>query len=277
MSRTSNSYNTKVERVERLESDEIPLHAASSSGISNIAWELLDRGVDVNQKNSNGLTALHLASRHGEINMVRLLLARGASLHDKTNEGNNALMMASFRGHKDVIELLLDRGANIHEKNDVNFNALILASLNGHKDVAELLIERGADIYEKDCEGYTALQIATIKGHEEIAQLLQTEYDRILSDYVSLLEGVIVNDKLSIDWTKIIEMLVRYPFLIEEKTAYNETALLIAVNQRSTAAVRLVMMGANLNVVDKNGQTALSIGYNTYNESLRNFFIKNSF
>ncbi len=297
-------------KIERLESDEIPLHTASRSGISNMAWDLLDRGTDINQKDKNGLTALHLASRHGEINMVRLLLARGASLHDKTDEGNNALMLASFRGHEDVVELLMDSGANFNEKNYDENTALHMASDRGYKDLAELLIVRGANIHDKDCEGYTALHHAAIKGHSDVVKLLidhganindqnndgitacdlaldkgredigalfEAEFERTLDKYIALLV-IVIKENSSENWTNIIEMLERNPHLIEvySRTTNYQSALLIAVNQRSTAAVRLVMMGANMNRVDKNGQTALSIASNSYNELIRNFFTKNS-
>lgn len=284
---------------------------ASRSGHTSMARLLLNRGASINEKdsiNGFGFTALIWALVRENWDIVKLLFKHGANLDEKDSRGRTVLHYASgqVQAHKDVVTLLIDRGANIHEKDLDGYTALHNAIVNGHEDIAELLIELGADIYDKTNDGNNALHLASesgyinlvemllkldinineknnngdsairlaiINGNQDIAELLNVKYGQIEANYKSLLVGVVENDKL---WSEIIEILERNPNLIEEKTEDNETALLIAVNQRSTSAVRLVMMGANLHVVDKNGQTALSIGSRSYNELIMNFFIKNS-
>ena len=55
---------------------------------------LLDRGVDVNHANDDGLTAIHLAAQAGLDSVVTLLAERGATLDVKDKKGRTPIDMA---------------------------------------------------------------------------------------------------------------------------------------------------------------------------------------
>ena len=55
---------------------------------------LLDRGVDVNHANDDGLTAIHLAAQAGLDSVVTLLAERGATLDTKDKKGRTPIDMA---------------------------------------------------------------------------------------------------------------------------------------------------------------------------------------
>jgi len=80
---------------------------------------LLDRGVDVNQRYGNDLTALMWAAGYTEEagtqdmdEIIKLLIDRGAHLNDRDNRGRTALMIAAAVGHTAAAELLINRGAD---------------------------------------------------------------------------------------------------------------------------------------------------------------------
>ncbi|KAJ1491704.1 hypothetical protein T484DRAFT_1932858 [Baffinella frigidus] len=54
-----------------------PLLVAASEGDADATRKLLDAGVDVGEKNSNGKTALHHAASAGSPEVVRMLLDTG--------------------------------------------------------------------------------------------------------------------------------------------------------------------------------------------------------
>ena len=59
---------------------------------------LLDRGADVNMKDSKGYTALMWASYFGSPEMVNILLDRGADVNVTDKFGDTALIIASKWG-----------------------------------------------------------------------------------------------------------------------------------------------------------------------------------
>jgi ankyrin repeat protein len=116
--------------------------------------------------------ALKYAAFKGDIKAVEDLLNKGADVNEKDSLDETALMTAASRGHTDIVELLIEKGANVNEKGKFGDTALMFAALNGHTKIVKLLIEKGANVNEKTGNGHTALMSAAIGGHKKIAKLL---------------------------------------------------------------------------------------------------------
>ncbi len=57
------------------------LHLAAMKGYIQIVHMLLEKGIDINTRDSQGWTALHLAAETGQQAVVKLLLDRGADFY----------------------------------------------------------------------------------------------------------------------------------------------------------------------------------------------------
>jgi len=114
---------------------------------------LLDRGSDVNARETQSWTPLHQASRYGYVDLARLLIDRGADVDAQKEDHWTALHLASHGGHLDIAKLLIDRGANIDCRNGKQQTPLGLASSFGRLEVARFLIEKGAAVSTQDKEG----------------------------------------------------------------------------------------------------------------------------
>ncbi|MBL6990102.1 MAG: ankyrin repeat domain-containing protein [Bacteriovoracaceae bacterium] len=79
---------------------------AAKVGVPETLQYILKKGVDINNKNSNGQTALMLASKHGRIENVRLLLSHGASVDIVDNQGKTASRYASENKFLEIVKLL---------------------------------------------------------------------------------------------------------------------------------------------------------------------------
>ncbi|PCM44203.1 ankyrin repeat domain-containing protein [Marinobacter sp. ANT_B65] len=67
---------------------------------------MLDAGVPVNMRTSNGESLLMLAARNGHADTVQLLLEKGANPALQNADGETALSLARTAGAKDVIKHL---------------------------------------------------------------------------------------------------------------------------------------------------------------------------
>ena len=109
--------------------------------------------------------ALLPVSASGNLEQAQLLIEHGVDVNIKDTNGDTALILAADKGHTEIVQLLLDRGADVTDKNQNGKTALLLAAMSGHTNIAQLLLERGADVNARDRDGGTALLYATQYGH----------------------------------------------------------------------------------------------------------------
>jgi ankyrin repeat protein len=122
-----------------------PLVLAAANGNAAIAERLLAAGADP-ATSLNGETVLMTAARSGSVDTAALLVDRGAEINAKESwRGQSALMWAAAEGHVDVVRMLIRRGANIHDRSKVGFTALLFAARQGQIDTAMALLDAGAN------------------------------------------------------------------------------------------------------------------------------------
>jgi ankyrin repeat protein len=150
----------------------VSIHEAAQAGDIEKVKALLVQGIDVNGKDSRGLTLLHVASLSGHEELVRFLINRGADVSAKADGGQKAtpLHMAAAMGHKGVVEILLARGADINVQRHGQA-PLSLAVVTGNKDMVEFLLSNQAEV--------TASVLGTAKksGRKELLDTLLANKD----------------------------------------------------------------------------------------------------
>ncbi len=104
------SANIKISQRVKFQQAYVFLAACSSSDRDEVD-KLLQRGVDINTSNIDGLTALHQACIDNNLLMVEYLLNRSADINCQDNEGWTPLHAAASCGNIDIVKYLLSRGA----------------------------------------------------------------------------------------------------------------------------------------------------------------------
>jgi ankyrin repeat protein len=146
---------------------------ASKNGHQDIVNLLLERGIDINQKDEDGRNALHLASWYGHQETVQLLIENRIDIKQTDEFGLNALHLASRYGHSVIVQILIKKGMDIRQKDSLfGQNALHWASEGGHGEIVQLLINEGIDINQTNEDGENAIRLAYEKGHNDIVKLL---------------------------------------------------------------------------------------------------------
>lgn len=132
--------------------------------------EMLDRVLDVNQKDCDEFTLLYFAILNNNIDLVKYLLDRGADLDIICN--NSSCLHASIK-NDDMFALILDRSAkhlNFHD--DCGSTPLHCAVIHGSLHVIHTLLDRGVNCNALDTIGQTPLHYIVDRQQLNVVQLL---------------------------------------------------------------------------------------------------------
>ncbi|UII23574.1 ankyrin repeat domain-containing protein [Fulvivirga ligni] len=98
---------------------------------------------DINKKFQKGFNLLHFAVEFGELKLAKVLLERGININDKNDFGNTPLWIATFnaRGSYEMVDLLLSHGADPYLKNHAGRSPVAFAKIIEDKILIEKLIK----------------------------------------------------------------------------------------------------------------------------------------
>ncbi len=85
ISNSSSSAPSSDDQYKRSETGDSPLHVASHNGHTTVVNYLLEKGMDVEAINKEGMTPLHMAAHNGKSEVVRTLIAHWKKKYPYTN------------------------------------------------------------------------------------------------------------------------------------------------------------------------------------------------
>jgi ankyrin repeat protein len=213
------------------------------AALMTVSAGLLKAG-DVNLPDVDGTTPLAWAVYNDDLQSAQRLLRAGANPKLANRYGVTPLSLAATNRNAQMAEALLKAGADANAKLPGGITILMAAARAGSPEIVRLLIEHGADVNAKgEVYGETALVWAVEENHPEAAQVL-------------IAGGAGVNDR-----SNTLER-AKDRFGLEGVLTIlphgSWTPLMYAARQGSREAARtLVDSGANLNLADPDGTTAL--------------------
>ena len=118
---------------------------------------------------------LYKAAGDGNTSQVLALLDGGVDVNGRTSDGSYALNRAAVRNEVEIVRLLLDRGANPNVQNSEGDTPLICATkyAGGKAETVKTLVEAGTDLAIKDKNGKTALDYAKAEDQQDAMALLK--------------------------------------------------------------------------------------------------------
>ncbi len=167
-----------------------------------------------------------------------------------------ACINAAAKGFKEMLLLFLDRGAPLNQK------MLHYASSNGRIELVQLLLERDCPgIDQKSLIDYTPLMAAVSNGHAEVVQALLEKGARVELTTGTTETALMIG--IERGRTECVRLLLMHDAPAQVNLARwhdGATALMMAVLSWNKDVVQLLLdCGAMVNVINKQGQTALAI------------------
>jgi ankyrin repeat protein len=152
--------------------DEAPLADAAEKADRASVRALLERRVDVNRAQVDGMTALHWAAYHDDLETAKLLVGAKADVKAGNRYGVTPLSLACGNGNEAMVVLLLDAGADPNTKLRGGETPLMTAARTGKPGPVRALLVRGADVNARERRGQTSLMWAAAEGHAEVVAAL---------------------------------------------------------------------------------------------------------
>jgi ankyrin repeat protein len=217
----------------------------------NLVKLLLDKGARLNTADDSGDTALIEAADSGGPEytaIVKLLLARGADVHAN---GDRAILSAARNAEPEVVKLLLAKGApvNARSRNYDNNTVLMEAASGASPQTVDMLLAAGAEVNATNDKGETALMKAVTLDHRYEPRQRLPMIDALLK------KGADINGADKSGRTPLLHALVQYMSEAGGVISHSEIVKL------------LLERGANVDVVDQNGDNALMITTSVYQGS----------
>ena len=252
---------------------------------------LLNKGANINAKNSVGETLLIISIEHKCKEITNLLLQKGADVNIKQNTytmtedqlpsylkqfiskpaktiivgGRSALHLAVFKDDMDLIDTLLAKGANIDAVDAQGETPLSHAVIDGQIEIIKLLLSKGANVNIKNHEfGMTPLHLAVIIPFD-----CKTEIINLLLEHGADIDAVTNKGDTAIQYaanyfaanhSEIVKLLISKGANVNIQNAYGATLLHSASRKGDSSLVKILLSnGAKPNIKDNDGKTPLDI------------------
>jgi hypothetical protein len=144
------------------------------TGDREMVLELLKRGANPNDDSDIflGQTPLMYAVHQGQSEIVFDLIQAGADVNAHGSKGKTALMQAALSDQTSILKILLDAGANPNVRDESGFTALTSAVSMGNLEAVQALIGHGANPNSVDAYGISVLQVAQASDRHDIVDAL---------------------------------------------------------------------------------------------------------
>ena len=256
-----------------------PVIDAVKSGDAKAVRTLLQKKVDVNAAEADGMTALHWASRNNDLASAHVLLRAGANVKAATRYGVTPLTLAAQNGSAPMLDLLLKAGADANAALPEGETALMTAARTGDAAAVKVLAAHGADVNAREhWMGESAVAWAAAENHvAAVKALVELGADvnaksKVLSfpEFKWSTSGMVSTALPRGGWTPLMhaarqgaleagKALAESPQIdLNVTDPDGTTALVVAIiNAHYDFAAMLLDQGADPNVADSTGTAAL--------------------
>ncbi|CAM9571834.1 unnamed protein product [Lampetra fluviatilis] len=243
-------------------SGDTALHVACKRRDHEVARLLVEAGAQTDVQNDEGFTPLHISAWEGDEAMLKLfynITSADPNITDKLDR--SPLHIAAERGHTSVVEVLTDKfKSDVMARTKDGSTLMHIASQCGHPDTALAFLKKGVPLQMPNKAGALCLHVAARRGHAAVVRALLQKGappDARAKDGHTALHAATLHCR-----PLAVQALLGFGAQVQLTGGpAQETPLHIAarVPEGEKVAEMLLKSGANVNAVQKDGQTALHV------------------
>ncbi len=252
-----------------------PLHYAAAKGHLNVVKWLVQKGANVNARNSSGITPLYLAKGFGKKDIVQFLEQHGGTAEivkpqrqitktPITGIRSPSTIVSPIRTSvvpiieavkttniEQIVAILKVAPDSVNARNPSQFTPLHFAAELGSLEVAKFLIENGADVNANGENGSTPLHQAVLKHNTNIVTLLISKKADVNAQTTAKITPLMLACGIAYDY-EIARILIESGADVNIKDQFGNTALSFAASypDESKLSQLLIKSGADVNVRD---------------------------
>ncbi|KAF5296333.1 hypothetical protein FQA39_LY12550 [Lamprigera yunnana] len=254
-------------------------------GENDLLLIMIQKGVNLNLQNSQGVTALMSAIEKEQYTTVKLLLENGADANLIDNQGKTALRYAvDYYSKTHTFETIVLKTNNINMCAQDKKSPLIAALENSKLEFVKILLKHNADCVDKRCIHYSAenglidiLESILSKvdnindldemGNSALLLALKNERDaaaKMLLDHDANTNVINLDGFSCLHYAVYCSEELLLQFLVQHKQDVNmlnksgDSPLLVALQIMKKSSVELLLKyGANVNIVNNEGFSCL--------------------
>ena len=221
----------------------------------HLLQRLIAHGVDLDARDSHGMSALHLAAALGREAELKALVVAGAAPDRCAADGQTPLGLALAAGRRDLADWLDWRGWRLPRRSLLPSDVPAAAIL-GDTDAVRRLLDLGLPVDAVDSQGCSALLRAAGGGHRTLVELLLARgADPLLAANTG---ATPLSAAVSMRQGEIVERLLGAGAGLEQRLPGEVTVLMVAAALGLPDLVaRLLEAGADLHASDAQGLTPL--------------------
>ena len=239
-------------------------------------------------KNSDGQSLLHLAVLSNNLKTVLYLLNKALDIDAQDHDGLTPLILSmSHNRYLKITQLLLERHASVEHISQAEHSALSVAIRNNNPEGALLLIQRGANINVAD-QTHTPLTLT----HTALLQYTQSASVYRQLETLLLSKGAKVDVALnSLGWTPLcssvtkiqdktnsahVHLLLQLGANVNHIDINGRTPLMLAASMGRLSSIKILMQNyASHDLIDTFGWSALMFSVYYNHVDVVNFMLEN--
>ncbi len=186
---------------------QLDLASASARGDTKRVKALIKKGASLNRTDTRGYayTPLHQACKNGKLGVAQILIEKGADINVRESNGKTPLYLACEKGHTQLVSLLIDYQADLNIADKFKILPLLVSFFNQRTLTTELLKNKGAKFFAPDDKEETWSYLAN--QHRD-AELAKRVIEAVLSQNPEEKKPNVIQDHkvLSSYWDEIISL-----------------------------------------------------------------------